>query len=201
VSARLKARFNQNQWTNFGGFGGRDTWLDAVNNNGNCVGGDCGEFDPRSAQYVKLRGVAVTLTPGYRWLSTAVVGSNDYGMFDAFTIGKLRYIDRDNASGLLFQGGNTSRTFNYDFVRISLPRLWAGPNFQTGDFTASDAAYGLQLTFTPNSLVDVAGIFEYVNDIEVDGLDADITALQEQRGGGPDRHPPEFDVRHLGTLL
>ena len=56
VKARLHSRFNQNQWTNWAGFGG--------NTNTSCVGGDCGEFDPRSNLYVKLRGVNVTVTPG-----------------------------------------------------------------------------------------------------------------------------------------
>ena len=71
---------------------------------GPCVGGDCGEFDPRSNQYVKLRGVTVTLTPGYTWIDSATIGANDWGMFDPFVIGRIRYIDRDNGSGLLFQG-------------------------------------------------------------------------------------------------
>jgi len=55
VSARLHSRFSQNQWTNFGGFGGNFD-PDGDGNPGPCVGGDCGEFDSRSNQYVKLRG-------------------------------------------------------------------------------------------------------------------------------------------------
>ncbi len=171
ISGRLKGRFNQNQWTNYGGFGGAGVGLPG---SGDCVGGDCGEFDPRSAQYVKLRGTTVTITPGYKYLSTVVVGSNDFGMFDPFAIGKIRYIDRDNASGILFQGASPSRMFSYDAVRISLPRLWAGPNFNTGSYTAADGAYGIQLTVTPNSKFDIAGIFEYVNDIEVDSTDFNV---------------------------
>jgi hypothetical protein len=50
-------------------------------------------------------------------------------MFDPFTIGRIRYIDRDNGAGLLFQGSAAGRKFTWDFARISLPRLWAGPNF------------------------------------------------------------------------
>jgi hypothetical protein len=59
VKARLHSRFNQNEWTNFGGWGGSNPPA------GNCTGGNCGEFDERSNQYVKLRGVAVIFTPGY----------------------------------------------------------------------------------------------------------------------------------------
>ena len=171
VSGRLKARFNQNLWTNFGGFGNPDS---GEPGSSDCVGGDCGEFDPRSAQYVKFRGLTITMTPGYKWVDTIVIGSNDFGMFDPFTIGKIRYIDRDNGSGLLFQGATSSRKWSYDLVRISLPRLWAGPNFNTGEYTGADAAYGLQVKANPSSKFDAALVFEYVNDIEVDGSDFDF---------------------------
>lgn len=171
INGRLKARFSQNFWTNFGGFGNPDGGMPG---SGDCVGGDCGEYDPRSAQYVKFRGLAVTITPGYKWVDTVTIGSNDFGMFDPFTIGKIRYIDRDNGSGLLFQGSAADRKFTYDFVRISLPRLWAGPNFTTGEFTAADAAYGLQMGFKPSSKFDFAVIYEYVNDIEVDATDFNL---------------------------
>jgi len=173
VSGRLKARFNQNFWTNFGGFGGRNPALEDPPQ-GDCIGGDCGEFDPRSAQYVKFRGLTVRLLPGYAWVDAVTIGSSDWGMFDPFTIGKIRYIDRDNGSGLLFQGGTKDRKLTYDFARISLPRLWAGPNFNTGEFTGQDAAYGLQLTYRPHSKLDIAGIYEYVNDIEVDAGDLNL---------------------------
>ncbi len=173
VSGRLKARFNQNFWTNFGGFGGRNPALENPPA-GDCIGGDCGEFDPRSAQYVKFRGLTVRLTPGFRYLDAVTIGSNDWGMFDPFSIGKIRYIDRDNGSGLLFQGAFADRKLTYDWVRISLPRLWAGPNFQTGEYTGQDAAYGLQLTYRPTSTFDIAGVYEYVNDIEVDSTDFNL---------------------------
>jgi len=171
VSGRLKARFNQNFWTNFGGFGGAGV---GEPGSGDCIGGDCGEYDPRSAEYVKFRGLTVTLTPGYKWVDRVTIGSSDLGMFDAFTLGKIRYIDRDNGKLVLFQGSTSDRKVTYDVARVSLPRLWAGPNFQTGDFTAADAAYGLQLQFTPSPKIDIAGIFEYVNDIEVQATDYNV---------------------------
>lgn len=175
VSGRLKARFNQNFWTNFGGFGGRDAFIDSVvNGNGNCTGGDCGEFDPRSAEYVKFRGLTVTLTPGYDWVDRVTIGSSDMGMFDPFTIGKIRYIDRDNGKLVLLQGSAMDRKLTYDFARISLPRLWAGPNFQTGDFTTADAAYGLQLQYEASPKFDIAFVYDYTNDIEVESTDFDV---------------------------
>ena len=63
VTGRVHSRFNQNFWTNFGGFGNP---AGAAGGSGACVGGDCGEFDPRSNEYIKLRGITVTLTPGYK---------------------------------------------------------------------------------------------------------------------------------------
>lgn len=171
VSGRMKARFNQNFWTNFGGFGGGGA---GTPGSGDCVGGACGEFDSRSAQYIKFRGLTITMTPGYRWVDTITVGSSDFGMFDPFTIGKIRYIDRDNGSGLIFQGSNKNRKFSYDLTRISLPRLWAGPDFNTGQFTTQDAAYALQANFKPSSVFDFSIIYEYVNDIEIDATDFDL---------------------------
>ena len=32
---------------------------------GDCIGGDCGEFDPRSNEYIKLRGLTARFTPGF----------------------------------------------------------------------------------------------------------------------------------------
>ena len=165
VSGRIHSRFNQNQWTNFGGFGGSPT------NDG--TGGDRGEFDPRSNQYIKMRGMTVTITPGYSWVNRATIGASDWGMYDPWTIGKIRYIDRDNGAGLHFQG-TLGGSVGYEASRISLPRLWAGHNFTTGDYASMDAAYGLQLKASPLAMLDVTGIYTYVNDIEVDPADEDF---------------------------
>lgn len=172
ISGRVHSRFSQNQWTNFGGFGGRNPALEEPPG-GPCVGGDCGEFDPRSNQYVKLRGLTARFTPGWKVLDAATVGATDLGMFDPFTIGKVRYIDRDNASAILFQGAFANRKVGYDLIRVSLPRLWAGPNFNTGDFTAEDSAYGLQLRFSPSPMFDGALVAERVRDLEIDSQDID----------------------------
>lgn len=167
VKARIHSRFNQNQWTNFGGWGGNNPPTVP------CIGGDCGEFDSRSNQYIKLRGATVLLTPGYSWLDLATIGASDLGMFDPYTVGKIRYIDRDNASGIFFQGRLFGKNLHYDLARISLPRLWAGPNWETGEYSGADAAYALQLGYTGSSVFDITGVGYYVNDIEVDSEDID----------------------------
>ncbi len=166
VNGRIKSRFNQNQWTNFGGFGGGP-------GDAGSIGGDGGEFDPRSNQYVKLRGITVNITPGYWWLNRATIGSSDMGMFDPFTIGKIRYIDRDNGKGIFLNGSFSRGQLSYDLARISLPRLWAGPNYETGEYAGMDAAYGAQVRYRPTRSFGVTGIFSYVNDIELDPNDDD----------------------------
>ena len=166
VQGRLQSRFNQNEWTNYGGFGGSP-----ASSTNPCLGGSCGEFDPRSNQYIKLRGLTARFTPGFKWLDSATIGSNDLGMFDPFTIGKIRYIDRDNAGAILFQGSLFDRSLGYDLIRVSLPRLFAGPNFNTGTYTSQDSAYGLQLKLNPSPKFDIVGVIERVRDVEPDPND------------------------------
>jgi hypothetical protein len=169
VEGRLQSRFNQNQWTNFAGFGGRNPAFET--NPAPCLGGDCGEFDPRSNEYIKIRGLTARFTPGFKWLDSATIGSTDLGMFDPFTIGKIRYIDRDNAKAILFQGALFDRKLGYDLIRVSLPRLFAGPNFNTGDYTGQDGTYGLQLKLAPSPMFDIVGVAERTRDLEIDPRD------------------------------
>ena len=168
IGGRIKARFNQNFWTNFGGFGPQ-------------------EEDERSAQYMKLRGVWVRVTPGYDWIDSATIGSNDWGMFDPWTVGKFRYIDRDNSSGLLFQGSAFDRRVRWDFARVSLARLFQGPRFLTtfdpndsqNKLEANDAAWILQTRWAATDSLNLTGIFEYIRDKEIDFADTDIRDGQE----------------------
>jgi hypothetical protein len=164
VSGRIHSRFSQNFWTNFGGFGDPQ--------GEGCTGGDCGELDPRSNQYVKLRGMTVRVTPGLKYLDAVTFGSTDLGMFDPFTMGKIRYIDRDNL-GVLMAQGRIVEGFSYDFIRVSLPRLWAGPNgdFGTGNYTTQDHSYGLQFRWAATPLVDVSTMIQRTTDLEVDADD------------------------------
>jgi hypothetical protein len=152
IGGRLKARFNKNFWANFGGFGPQ-------------------ENDERSAQYVKMRGVWATITPGYDWIDSATIGSNDWGMFDAFTQGKSRYIDRDNSSGILLQGSALGKDLRWDLARVSLSRLFQGPQFNTGELFANDAAYVGQVRYSPSPDWNVTGIIDYVRDKEIDPQD------------------------------
>jgi hypothetical protein len=166
VSGRIHSRFSQNFWTNFGGFGGsKDATCGGPND-----GGDCGEFDPRSNQYIKLRGMTVRVTPGWKYADAITFGATDLGMFDPFTIGKIRYIDRDNADAVFVQGSLGEKA-RYDLMRLSLPRLWAGPFYETGEYASQDAAYALQMKFAVSPDVDLTTMVQTISDIEVDPTD------------------------------
>lgn len=176
--SRIHSRFSQNFWTGFGGF--------SVGNNGggspgNCTGGDCGELDPRSNKYIKLRGATFFITPGWKAVDSIVVGASDLGMWDPATVGKIRYIDRDNAAGVFVSGATPGRKVQWDLSRISLPRLWAGPNFTTGDYTSADGAYVLQGKFSLSSAVGLTGIFYHTRDVELDPQDVNFYDGRELR--------------------
>jgi len=169
IGGRIKARFNKNFWTNFGGFGPQ-------------------EEDERSAQYMKLRGVWARITPGYTWIDSATIGSNDWGMFDPWTVGKFRYIDRDNSSGLLFQGTAFDGVLRWDLARVSLSRLFQGPRFLTttdpnddlNKLEANDAAWIAQTRWAATDDLNLTGIFEFILDQDVDLNDTDLRDGQRQ---------------------
>ncbi len=169
VHAAFASRFYSNLWTNFGGWGNPSGSNDCTGNPAGTVP-NCGEASPLTSQYVKLRGATVTLTPGYSWMDTAVIGSNDFGMFDPFVVGRIRYIDRYNGSGILLQGSASGRSLTWDAARVSLPRYWAGPSYNTGSYMGADASYVGQLKYKADKW-NVGGIFNWVNDIEIDNTD------------------------------
>ncbi len=110
AGARIKNRFRYNYWTTY--------W-----NNDNLD----------EAEYMKLRGywlrfrLPEVFAP---YLEKIHIGSSDLGMFNAWTVGRIRYIDRDNAKGIFFMGKFSDKV-TYDLGRISLPELWAGPGWST----------------------------------------------------------------------
>jgi len=158
--ARIQSRIHRAFWANYNGF--------AVPGRPNQSAPDsCDEADPRCNWYVKLRGARVIITPGYDWIDSASIGSNDWGMFDPWTRGKTRYIDRDNFNGFLFQGSAAEKTLRWDIARISLPS-YAGAGYTTGDLFANDANWVGQLKYAPGPDWNAALITSYTYDNEVD---------------------------------
>lgn len=134
AGGRIQSRSSASYWTDYGGFGNEGN----VNNNVNDM------------KFMKLRGAYVELSPGYDWLTQTRIGTSDWGMFDPFTVGKVRYIDRDNYNGLYFKGPMTSGS-TWEFARVSLPNYLQfnygqGPTCCSTDSTQyNEAVYIAQL--------------------------------------------------------
>lgn len=124
AGVRLQSRSPAAYWTNFG-FANNEGFTDT-------------NARPQQSKYIKLRGAYVQLTPGYSWLDQALIGSSDWGTFDPFTVGKVRYIDRDNYNGFYFKGpvyGGGS----WEAARISLPNYLQANYGQGPSCCSSDA--------------------------------------------------------------
>lgn len=107
VGGRIQSRSSDAYWSQYGGFG--------------LSGNDANNYN--SQKFMKLRGAYMELTPGYDWLHLARIGTSDWGMFDPFTVGKIRYIDRDNINGLYFKGPMAAGS-SWEFARVSLPTYY-----------------------------------------------------------------------------
>jgi hypothetical protein len=155
AGARVQSRSSGSYWSEFGGFADENT--------------------PIKAKNMKLRGAYISLTPGYSWLTQALLGSSDWGMFDPFTVGKMRYIDRDNFSGVYLKGPLGLAGSSYDVAWIALAQ-YLGPNFAT-----TDTANGLQKndgTYVAQFKLPLAGVrlatsFQQTEDRERDATDTD----------------------------
>jgi len=85
------------------------------------------------AQYIKLRGVWARFAPPIPTVKWVTVGSTDFSMWNEWTIGKARYIDRDNGNGIFVEGeAMDDDLLNYTVGALALPKLWGGPGWQTG---------------------------------------------------------------------
>ncbi len=139
------------------------------------------------AQYMKLRSTwirAALPIPTVRWVH---LGSSDLGMFNEWTVGKSRYIDRDNGSGVFVEGA-FGDALRYNVGAIALPKLFIGPRWSTGikgsdplaSFWGSDWAYALKLEATPVDGLTVRAIASYVHDWEADRNDPDLTGPSDK---------------------
>jgi hypothetical protein len=131
------------------------------------------------AAYMQLRGIYVRLLPPLPGVDSVLVGSSDLAMWNAWTIGKIRYIDRDNAKGL-FANGHIGK-FEWLAARVSLPKLFASAGFNTGQadpiiqnpFWTRDASYALKLDSQLSDTSKVTFIGTYLLDEEADLNDPD----------------------------
>lgn len=133
------------------------------------------------AQYIKLRSAWARIAapiPTIRWIH---VGSSDLGMFNEWTIGKSRYIDRTNGYGVFVEGA--AGPVSYHTAAIALPKLYIGPRWNTGlkhsdplaGFWGSDWGYAAKLGYAPISDLNLSLIGAYLQDLEADRFDPDLT--------------------------
>ncbi|MGM0575687.1 MAG: hypothetical protein ACQEXJ_08155 [Myxococcota bacterium] len=171
AEVRLKSRFGalwQDWWEN------GDQAYDEVNTSGESLG-------MNHAQYMKLRGYYIEANLPIPTVRSVLVGSSDLGMFNPWTIGKVRYIDRDNAKGTFVTGGSEDGTFGYVLAAIALPKLFAGPGWSTGigdpklrtPFWSRDWAYAAKLTAESYDVGTFTLIGSITRDSEVDVSDPD----------------------------
>lgn len=171
ATVRLESRFGsiwQDWWEN------GDIKYDSPNTSGESLG-------MNHAEYIKLRGYNIRLAPPIPYITAVSVGSSDFSMFNAYTIGKSRYIDRDNGKGIFVEGASRGRDFEYVLGIIALPKLYVGPGWSTGigdpiltnPFYSNDYGYAGKLRYNITDRLSIAGIVSFVNDIEADLLDPD----------------------------
>lgn len=150
--ARILSRSSGSYWSEFGGFADENT--------------------PIKAKNMKLRGAYINLTPGYVWLDQALLGSSDWGMFDPFTVGKMRYIDRDNFNGVYLKGPLGLAGSSYELAWISLAQ-YLGPDFSTGSLQKNDGTYIGQFR-VPLAGVRLTASVQQTADRERDAADTNL---------------------------
>ncbi|PIE17101.1 MAG: hypothetical protein CSA66_06765 [Proteobacteria bacterium] len=171
AGVRVKSRFGsiwQDWWEN------GDISYDQENTSGESLG-------MNRAQYLKLRGYWIQANLPIPGVETVLVGSSDMAMFNPWTIGKIRYIDRDNGKGIFVQGAIDEDYLRYHAAIIALPKLWVGPGWSTGvgdplvriPFYSQDWAYGLKLESDIADDVLLTWITTVTTDSEIDRNDPD----------------------------
>ena len=136
------------------------------------------------AAYIKLRGAYMRFAPPIPTVNWVTIGATDYSMWNEWTIGKARYIDRDNGSGVFVEGDAMSKKrLSYTVGAMALPKLWAGPGWQTGlsanDSLASlygtDWAFAAKLQSRPTDSLQLRLIGSWAQDWEADRNDPMLT--------------------------
>jgi hypothetical protein len=168
AGARLQTRFGA-QWAEWYENGDE---RDTADGSGESLGQNHGA-------YLQLRGIYLRVAPPIPTVKYVHFGASDLGMFNAWTIGKSRYIDRDNGRGIFIEG-SFGEPLSYTFARVALPKLFAGPGYTTGiadpiienPFWQRDAAWAYKLK-SEWEWFTVEHITSYVIDEEADQDDPD----------------------------
>ena len=161
------------------------------------------------AEYFKLRGYWMRMAlpiPSVRWVH---VGSSNLGMFNAWTIGKVRYIDRDNAKGIFIEGKIGNDIMSYDLGIVALPKLWVGPWWSTGigdpnvinPFYGQDYAYGLKLNIGALEWIRFLITATATIDLEADIYDPDAVGSKNTNANAPRDHAVGLASRYTNAVF
>ena len=175
AGARIQSRYGA-QWA---------TWWE----NGDLKSGLDGSGESlgmNHASYMQLRGIYLRVAPPIPTVRSIHLGASDLSMFNAWTIGKIRYTERDNARGI-FVDGQVGDMFQYTAARVALPKLFASANYNTGiddpfvqnPFWERDEAWGLKLR-SELEWFQVESITSWVRDFEADVDDPDAIGSTNQ---------------------
>ncbi len=173
AGARVASRFGE-RWQDYWESGTK-MYGDTVNTSGDSVG-------MNRASYLKLRGTWIELQPEWAFVDVLRVGSSDLSMFNPWTIGKLRYIDRDNGRGYFLSGHlGAQRELTWIAAAIALPKLWVGPWWSTGigdpalenPFWSRDWAYATTLRWRASEQTTLRLTADMTQDLETDLSDPD----------------------------
>jgi hypothetical protein len=162
AGVRIQSRSPAAYWTDFG-FNNNEGFTDS-------------NARPQQSKFMKLRGAYVLLTPGYGWLDTALIGSSDWGQFDPFTVGVVRYIDRDNYNGLYFKGSLGMPGLGWEAARLSLPsylqsNYGQGPACCSSDESRFNEAVYIGQVKGSFGGWKLAGSYQFFNDRVIDDTD------------------------------
>ncbi len=168
AGARIQTRFGA-QWADWYENGDE---RDAPDGSGESLGQNHGA-------YLQLRGIYLRVAPPIPTVKFVHIGASDLSMFNAWTVGKARYTERDNGRGIFIEGG-FGDPLSYTLARVALPKLFAGPGYTTGisdplienPFWQRDAAWAYKLK-SAWEWFTVEQISSYVIDEEADTDDPD----------------------------
>ncbi len=208
AGARIASRYGE-RWQDYWESGNR-MYGDEVNTSGDSVG-------MNRAAYLKLRGPWIQLDPGLRAIDWVRIGASDLGMFNPWTIGKLRYIDRDNGKGYFVAGSiGEDRDVQWVAAAIALPKLWVGPWWSTGlgdpeltnPFWSRDWAYAASVRWAVREGTQIRLVGSITQDLEVDTADPDAVgstnpgcqdALGHPIPGCSPDHAVDLYMRYVAT--
>lgn len=173
TGARIASRFGE-RW--------QDWWESGNSLSGGVENTSGDSAGMNRASYMKLRGTYIQASPEVFGIDWVRAGSSDFSQFNAWTIGKIRYIDRDNGRGYFASGHvGSADDIQWHVGIIAMPKLFVGPSWSTGlgdpnvaqAFWSRDWAYAASLRWRVSDKLTVRAVADFTQDLEVNKADPD----------------------------